>query len=108
MSATENALEVSHPSTEFEHQALTISAPNVYKEAVSPQSSLSDFSRNTTPFAEVKNSLHGSDASVNNEMEIHVASSGAPSIVVYDSKTPQKHINSAGDHQIPRKGNTIF
>ena len=43
MSATEKTLEVSVPSTEFEHQALMIPVPIDYEEPVSLQSSLSVF-----------------------------------------------------------------
>ena len=48
MITTENVLEASLTSTELEHQALVITITNVYKENVSPHSSLSDLSQNTT------------------------------------------------------------
>ena len=70
MRTTEKALEVSLPSSEFEHQALMITVPNDNKELVSTQSSRSDFSRNITPFTEVKHSLHGSNASLKDELEV--------------------------------------
>ena len=49
MSATENASEVSLPSTEFGHQAVMITVSNEYKESLSLPFSLSEFSQNTTP-----------------------------------------------------------
>ena len=67
MSATENAIKISLPSADFEHQVPMITVPNDYKELVSPQSSHSDFVQNITPFTEVRNSLHGSNDSVNAE-----------------------------------------
>ena len=76
MSITGKIFNASFPYTEFEHQALVITFPNDYravssdKEIISPQSSLSDLSQITTPFTEVKNSLHGSNTSLNDEMEI--------------------------------------
>ena len=73
-----------------------ISVPNDYKEPVSLQSSLSDFSQITNPFTAIKNSLHGSKADLNDEMENQEASSCAPSPVIHDSKAPQKK-NSAPD-----------
>ena len=90
MSSTEKTLEASLQSTEFEHQALVITVPNDYEETVSPQSSFSDFSQIKTPFTEVNNSLHGSNASLDDEMEFHEPSKDAPLIVKNVSKTPQK------------------
>ena len=81
MIASEKTSEISVPSTDFEHQALVITVPNHYNETVSPQSSLSELSRNTTPSLEVKNSLRGSSASPNDEMKIHEISSGAPQLL---------------------------
>ena len=75
ISATEKALEISPLSTEFEHQALMITVSNDYKEPISPQRPLSDFSQSTTLFTEVENSLHGPNDSLNDEMEVQEASS---------------------------------
>ena len=103
MIATENAWEVSLPSTEFERQALIITVPNDYKELVSPQSSLSDF-----PFAGVKTSLQGSNASLNDGMKVQEASGNAPLPVTQDFKTSQKTKNLHLIHQSPRIENTIY
>ena len=89
MSATEKALEVSLPSSEFEHQRMMSTVSNDYKERNSPKSSLSEFSQNTIPFTEFKNSLHGSCASLDDEMEVQEASSSAPLTLIQDSKTWQ-------------------
>ena len=62
MIATEHASETSSTPTEFQHQTLMITVPIDYKELVSPQSLLLDLSKF---FTEVKNSLHGSNASLN-------------------------------------------
>ena len=62
-----------------------ITVPNDYKEPVSPQSPLSCLSQNTTLYTEVKNSLHGSNASLDVEMEVQEASSIAPFTVIHDS-----------------------
>ena len=52
--------------------------PNVYEETVTPQSSFADFYfQIITPFTEVKNSLDGSNASLNDEMGFQEASSSA-------------------------------
>ena len=51
-----------------------------------PQRSLSDLSQINTPSIEFKNSLHGSNASLNDDMEIQEASSSAPSTVEKDLK----------------------
>ena len=67
-----------------------ITVPNDYKEPVSPQSSLSEFPQDSTPLTAVKNSLHGSNNSQNDEMEVQEASNGAPLTVIHDSKTRQK------------------
>ena len=48
MNTTENALETSLRSTEFEHQAPVITVTNDYKDTVPPQSSLYILSQNTT------------------------------------------------------------
>ena len=77
--------------------------PNYYKEVVSPESPLSDFSRNFNPFTEVKNFLHGSNASLNDGMESQGASSSAPSTVIHDSKTPQKNCASDSSKSQKRK-----
>ena len=107
MSATENALEVLLPSSEFEHQALMITLPNDYKEPVSPQSLLFDLSQNTTLFTEVKNSLQGSNAPLNDEMEVQEASSSAPFSVIHGSKTLQKLETLHLITRCPRKKNKI-
>ena len=67
-----------------------ITAPNEYKEPVQPQSSLSDSYQNTTPFYAFKNSLHGSNASLNDGMEVEEASFSAALTVKHDSKTATK------------------
>ena len=82
--------------------------PNDHNETVSLQCSLSDFSKNTTPFTEVKNYLLGSNASLNDEMEFQEVSSSAPSTVTINSKTPQKIKFLNLIFQSPRRGNTIF
>ena len=108
-STTENAMEVSLPSTEFEQQALMITVPKDYKEPISSQSSPSDFSQNSTPFTKIKNRLHGSNASLNKEMTKQEASLSGPSTVIQDSKTPQKKMKFL--HlilPIPWRGNTIL
>ena len=97
MSSTEKTLKVSLLSTELGHQALMTTLPKYCKEPVSPQSSLSDFSQNTPQFTEVNDSFHGSNASLNDEMEIHETSTSAPLTVIHDSKTPQKNKNFAAD-----------
>ena len=78
------------PSTEFEHQALLITVPNVSKETVSPQSSFSIFHNKTTSFTEVKKSFPGSNSFLNDEMKIQESSSSAPSNFKNDSKISQK------------------
>ena len=108
MSATENAKEVSLPSLDFEHQALINTVPNEYKERVSPQGSFSDFSQNTAPISEVKNSLEASNASLNDKMQFQGASNSAPLTATDDSKTLQ---NIKYQHlilQSPRRGKIIF
>ena len=62
----------------------------IRKKTVSPQSSLSYLSQNTTPFTEITNPLHSSKISLNDEMEIQQASSSAPATVIHDPKTLQK------------------
>ena len=74
MSAIDFALEVSLPSTEFEHQALMIIVPNnLKKKPMSPQSSFYCFPQNNTPFSENNNSFHDSNASLKDEMEVQEA-----------------------------------
>ena len=90
MTVTEKTLKIYFPSTEFESQALMITVPNDYKEMVSPQSLLSGLSQDTAPFAEVKNSLLGFNASMIVEIESQEASGSAPSTVKSDSGSPQK------------------
>ena len=63
-----------------------ITLPNNNKEIVPLQSSLRDPSQNTTPFINVRSSLHGSKKSVNDEMETQEASKNAPSCVKKVSK----------------------
>ena len=48
-----------------------------------------------TPFTEVKNYLHGSNASLIDEIEIQEACISAPSTIIHDSKIPQKNEISA-------------
>ena len=45
-----------------------------------------------TPFTEVKDPLHDSSASPNDDLEIQGASSSAPITVIHDSKTPKKNM----------------
>ena len=80
-----------------------LTVPKDYKKLDPPQSSPSDISQSTTSFTEVKNSLHGSKTSLNQDGEIQEASSSAPSTVIHDSKTRQK--NSEYDSQSPRRQN---
>ena len=100
MSTTENALEASLPSTEFEQQVLMITVPE-HKETLSPESSLSDLSQKTTLFSDIRISLQGFNASLKGEMENQEASSSTPSNVIDDSKTPRKIKNSAPDSSKP-------
>ena len=72
-----------------------ITLPNHYKDTASPQSSLSDLSQNATLFTGVKNTLYGSNAFLNDELESQEASSSALWTDIHDSKTP--HENSASD-----------
>ena len=78
MSVAGKTLEVSLPCNELETQTLVVTVPNAYKEFILPQSSLSVLSKISTPFTEVKNSLHGSDIFLKHEMETEVASSCSP------------------------------
>ena len=107
MSATENVWKF-FPSTELEHQALMITVSNAAMEPISPQSSLSDFSQTTTSFTEFKNSLHGSKATLQDEIEVQEASVSAPSTVIHDSKIPEKTNNLHLTFPSPRKGNANF
>ena len=70
MSITEKALDASLPSIEFERQALVITVPSQYEEIVLLQRSLSDLSKTAIAFIENKNSFHGSNASLKDEIEI--------------------------------------
>ena len=90
MSSIGNTLETSLPSADCEHQALVIAVPNDFENIVSSENPLPDLSETTTPFTEVQNSLHASNATLNVKMEIEGASTSAPSTVKYDSKPPQK------------------
>ena len=97
MSTTQKPLHAFPPSTELKHQALVITVPKDYKtvsndseEIVSPQRSFSGLLQNTSPFTEVKNSLHGSNTSLNDDLEFQGASSIAPLTVKGYSKTLQK------------------
>ena len=63
---------------------------NDSKEPISPRSSLSDVSQNTSPFTEVKNSFYGPNTSRNDKLEIDEASSKDPSTVRIVSKHHQK------------------
>ena len=78
-------MEASLLFTNFENQALAITVPNDYTETFSSQSSLSDLSQKTTPFTEVKNSLHVSNASLK-KIEFQKTSSCAASTVKSDTK----------------------
>ena len=70
MSTTEQNLEASLPSTEFQHQAVVITVLIDSKTTVSSQSSLSDLSRNTILLIEVKIPFDGLDASPDDTMAI--------------------------------------
>ena len=61
-----------------------VTLPNDLKEPVSAQSSLSDFCQKCTPCTEGNNYLHGTNASLNDEMKFLQASSCAPSPVIHD------------------------
>ena len=63
---------------------------NDYNEPTSPQSSLSGFSQNTSYFTEFKNCLHGSNSSLNDDLEAQEAYRCAFLTAIDDSKTPQK------------------
>ena len=108
MSSIEKTLEASFPSAELEHQAAMFTVTIDYKEAFLPERSLCDFSQNTICFTEVRNSLHGSKLSLDDEIEIQEASDSTPSIVENDSKTPQKNIFLNLILQSPQKTNTLF
>ena len=88
----EKTLIFSLLSSEFEDQALIITVPNDYKGTALSESSLSHLLQNTTSFREVQNSLPGSNASQNGQMEFPDASRRAPSNVKNDSKKPQKNL----------------
>ena len=90
MNATENALDVSLPSTEFEHQALMIIRPNNFNELGSAHISLSFISQSTMPFFESNNSIQDYKASLIHEMEKKETSNNASFTIIYDWKTPQK------------------
>ena len=66
------------PPFHLKIKLLKITLPNDSKDLVSSQSLLSNFSQNTTPSFEINDSLHGSRASLNDEMEVQEASSSAP------------------------------
>ena len=78
MCVAEKTLEVSFLCDEFESKTLVITVPKDYKESASSRSSLSVSSKHTTPFTEVKNSLHGFKTSLKHEMETEVASGCSP------------------------------
>ena len=63
------------------------------------------FRKLLTSFTEVKDSLHGSNASLTDEMEVQGASSSASLTVTNDSKTPPKKQNSAPDSSKSPKRN---
>ena len=83
-------MEDSLPSTENEHQVLVITLYNVYKETISPQSSISDFSQKNTLSIEVMSFFHASNAS-QFFVETQKASSSDLSTLTIDSKTLQKN-----------------
>ena len=58
-----------------------ITVHNDYKETVSPRSPLSDLFYDTTPLIDVKDSIHDTNAYLNDEMESPEASSSALSAV---------------------------
>ena len=80
-----NTLEVFFFSTEFESQALVITVPIRYKEAVSPRSSLTNFLQDKTAFAKNRKFLHGPNTSLNDEIKTQEASVSAASSVTYNS-----------------------
>ena len=69
MSISEKTLEVSHPSIEFQSQALVITVPNDSEESVVPQSSLPHMAQNSNLNKTCKISLHCSYNSRSHEME---------------------------------------
>ena len=81
--------------------------PNDYEEPVLSRISLLVISQNTNPFTEVKTSLHGSNASVKDELEVLEASSSVPLPVILDKKNSAENGNSAPDSSKPRTGNTL-
>ena len=90
MSVTEETLGASPTSTEFESNVVVITVPSDYKGIVSPQRSFSHFSQHFTSISEVKNSLHGSDTSLGDEMQIQKAPSSDPPTFETDSLNPKK------------------
>ena len=90
MTNIEKILIFSLLSSEFEDQPLIFTVPNDYKGTALSESSLSHLSQNTTSFREVQNSLPGSNASLNGQLEFPDASGRAPSNVKKDSKNRKK------------------
>ena len=79
---------------------------NGYEEPLSLQTSSSDYYQNAALFTDVKNSLHSSDVSLSDEMEVQKDSSSASLTMIHDSKTLQKSLHLI--RQSPRRGNTII
>ena len=96
---------VSLPSTEIESLALLMTVPNYYQKTELPQSSFSDISQNKNSITEIKNSLHGSQGSLNDAMESQRASSNAPSTATKDSQNPQKTKTCESDSPKSQRNN---
>ena len=83
----------------MESQPLVITVTRGYKETVSSQSSLSDFSQNTNPITEVKSYLHVSKKSLIDEKRI-------PRSIAYCSFKYSKY--SSKDYQTLKLLNLIL
>ena len=106
MSTIEKTLDSSLPSIEIEYQALVITIPNDCEEPVSAQSSLSDFPQNTSLFTEVRNSIHGSEDSLNDEIIFRKPLVMPLELLQMFQKFRKKHLNPS--LQSPQKVNTKF
>ena len=92
MSTSQINLEAFLPPIDFEHQSLVFTVPNDYKKLFGHKARFLIFQqKKTNIFIEVKNSMHCSYASLNDETEVQGASISAPSIVENDSQTTQKN-----------------
>ena len=78
------------------------------KKKLSQQTSLWELLRKTTPPFEITNSLHCSNASLNDEMKTQETCRGAPSTVKIFSKSPQKIKACETNSSKPQRGNTKY